>query len=69
MLGGHTHTWLDFDHDYGVQHFLLGGTRYDADNYALLDLDPVAGTLDVVNRSAFGWVTMEADPWPAPMGH
>ncbi len=64
VLGGHTHTWLDFSEDFGVRHFLLGGTRYDADNYALLDLDP-SGTVEVVNWSAFGWVTMEADPWPA----
>lgn len=63
VLGGHTHTWLDFSEDYGVRHFLLGGTRYDADNYVLLDLAP-AGTLDVVNWSSLRWVTMEADPFP-----
>jgi predicted MPP superfamily phosphohydrolase len=65
VLGGHTHTWLDFEMEYGVRHFLLGGTRYDADNYVLLDLD-AGGAVDVVNWSAFGWVTMEASPWPPP---
>jgi predicted MPP superfamily phosphohydrolase len=39
-LAGHAHVWIDFaESAYSFQHFIVGSTRYDADNFWLLELD------------------------------
>jgi 3',5'-cyclic AMP phosphodiesterase CpdA len=39
-LVGHTHRFIDFADAYGFPHVVLPATRYDADNFWLLELDP-----------------------------
>jgi hypothetical protein len=38
-LAGHEHSWLDYLDYYGFPHVMVAATRYDADNYWLLELD------------------------------
>jgi 3',5'-cyclic AMP phosphodiesterase CpdA len=49
---GHTHRWLDmsgFNND--VPHWVLGGTRYDANNFWLVDFDETDGTFQILDQT------------------
>jgi hypothetical protein len=51
FFAGHTHRWLDqssFNND--VPHFTLGGTRYDANNFWLVELDGTAGSFKILDQ-------------------
>jgi predicted phosphodiesterase len=51
FLAGHTHRWLDLTAlNAGVMHQVLAATRYDEDNFWLLELDPSRGTFEVLDR-------------------
>jgi hypothetical protein len=44
FFAGHSHRWLDMTRfNNGVPHRVLGGTRYDADNFWLIELDASGG--------------------------
>jgi 3',5'-cyclic AMP phosphodiesterase CpdA len=39
-LAGHLHRWLDFQDAYPFSHYVIGSTRYDVDNYWVVEMDP-----------------------------
>ncbi len=44
-FSGHTHRWIPLSGYYGFGHTLIGATRYDDDNFTLLELDAGSGTV------------------------
>jgi hypothetical protein len=49
-IAGHTHRWLDmsnFNND--VPHWVLGGTRYDNNNFAVVEFDSTAKTVKLLD--------------------
>src|SRR5262249_30341635 len=49
-FAGHTHRWLDhtaFNND--VPHWVLGGTRYDPNNFTVVEFDKTAGTMRLLD--------------------
>jgi 3',5'-cyclic AMP phosphodiesterase CpdA len=62
-LAGHTHRWIDYSEATPVPHFVIGATRYDEDNFWLLELDPVAETVDILDLDKARWFNWEGDKW------
>ncbi len=62
-FAGHTHRWIPLSGYYGFGHTLIGATRYDDDNFTLLELDARtgevaqldAGKAKVPTTCAFTW--------------
>ncbi len=51
FLAGHTHRWIDMTKfNKGVPHHVLGATRYDADNFWLVEFDGVNGTFRILDQ-------------------
>jgi hypothetical protein len=51
FLAGHTHRWIDLTKfNKGVPHHVLGATRYDADNFWLVEFDGVNGTFRILDQ-------------------
>jgi hypothetical protein len=51
FIAGHTHRWLDmsgFNND--VFHWTIGGTRYDPNNFWLVEFDGTAETFKVLDQ-------------------
>lgn len=70
-LAGHAHRWLDFAVSYPFRHVLLGGTRYDADNFWILELQADGSAWRILDEEKPVWFTTCADTWvyadtPAP---
>lgn len=63
VLAGHTHRWLPLGNTYGPEHMILGATRYDEDNYMVIDVDPAVGGFTFANADAWGNYSLYADPW------
>ena len=60
---GHTHRWIDFTETYGFTHIVMGATRYDDDNFWVLDLDSKTGEFEILDRDKSGWATPCAEDW------
>lgn len=54
-LGGHTHRWVDLSSFFEAPQYVLGPARYDADNFWVLELDPDAGEVTIVDRDKAVW--------------
>jgi hypothetical protein len=61
VLGGHTHTWINFQEKYGVRHFLLAATRYDANNYLVLEFEAGGSAYEILNEASIRWASMFAN--------
>ncbi|HEY2747183.1 MAG TPA: hypothetical protein VGL86_21315, partial [Polyangia bacterium] len=49
-IAGHTHRWLDmssFNND--VPHWVLGGTRYDTNNFSVVEFDSTAKSVKLLD--------------------
>jgi len=62
-LAGHTHIWMDWEQIYGMPHIVLGSTRYDHDNYMIVEIDTVNQNFTILNKDKLGWGTRNAEPW------
>lgn len=70
-LAGHAHLWLDLADQYPFQHFMVSSTRYDADNFWLLELDANgnmkfldAGKSPKLSNCSDGWDYSGGTPKP-----
>src|SRR5262249_49670179 len=73
FFAGPTHRWIDITRfNYGVPHYILGGTRYDSDNFALVEFDSAGGfkilDLDkgISGTSCASTWSYDGDPKPVP---
>jgi 3',5'-cyclic AMP phosphodiesterase CpdA len=69
-LAGHTHRWLDLSGLFGSEHYVVGPSRYDDDNFWILDL--VGGAITITDHDKAIWnntcaATYAYDPAPAPV--
>jgi len=70
-IAGHAHRWLDFDASYPFRQVLLGGTRYDTDNFWILELPKDGSGYTILDEDKAEWFTTCAETWvydgePAP---
>jgi hypothetical protein len=64
FLAGHTHRWLDqTSFNKGVFHWVLGGTRYDANNFWLIEFDSPSGTFKVLDEGKAITDNSCSEPW------
>jgi len=68
-LVGHTHRWLDFSETYPFPHYVVAATRYDDDNFWVVEFSQDAWRIADLDKSQ--WFTTCADTWtyagePAP---
>jgi predicted MPP superfamily phosphohydrolase len=63
-LAGHLHRWVDLDATevHPVRHIILGATRYDTDNFWLVEFD-ASGDFEIVDYDKPKWSTTCADTW------
>lgn len=54
-LGGHTHRWLDFSNLYSHQHYVVGPSRYDSDNFWVLELGGPKADVFIRDREKAIW--------------
>lgn len=62
-LSGHAHRWIDFGTGYGFWNVLVGGTRYDGDNFWILELQPDGSSFEIIDYDKAVWQTTCADSW------
>ena len=65
VVSGHLHKWIDFDHTYGPQHYVMASTRYDPNAYMLLEIDSRNGNWRFLNQSLVAWSTHFSKPYRA----
>lgn len=65
VVSGHLHKWIDNDHTYGPQHYVMAATRYDPNAYMLLEIDPGRGTWRFLNADLVEWATHYSKPYHA----
>jgi len=64
VVAGHVHMYLDFQTDYGPQHWSVGSTRYDGDAFFIIEANSETGEYSIVNRDCFqilGSITVPFD--------
>ncbi len=61
-LAGHTHLWLDFA-SYAVPHHIIGSTRYDADNFMVVEFDPRNRSYRLLDHDKGRRTSTCADTW------
>lgn len=71
-FSGHTHRWIPLSGYYGFGHTLIAATRYDDDNFTLLELDPRTAEVRVLDAEKPKVPTTCASTWsydgtPAPV--
>lgn len=62
-LAGHAHRWLTFNESYAFPHMLLGGTRYDTDNFWIIEFEREGSEYTVLDYDKPDWYTTCADTW------
>lgn len=73
FLVGHTHRWLDQSaFNFGKPHWVVAATRYDADNFWVLELDPRSGSWTILDRDKIEPTSTCSETWsyggaPAPV--
>jgi 3',5'-cyclic AMP phosphodiesterase CpdA len=63
VFGGHIHLWMDFTDSYDPPYIGLASTRYDADSYAVWEVDPASDELRWLNQDCTQWGSRYAEPW------
>jgi len=63
-MAGHLHRWYDLEPSgiTPVRHLILGATRYDTDNFWLVEFSP-DGSFEIVDYEKPQWLTTCADHW------
>lgn len=62
-FSGHTHRWIPLSGYYGFGHTLIGATRYDGDNFTLLELDARTAEVRVLDADKPKVPTTCASTW------
>ncbi len=62
FLAGHTHRWLDFEDHYDFRHIVMAATRYDDDNFWIVDFYE-DGSWEIVDYDKAIARTTCADTW------
>lgn len=62
-LAGHMHVWLDMTGEYPVPHYGVASTRYNGDNYWILEIDPQAGTVAILDFERAAWFSYDPNPF------
>jgi predicted MPP superfamily phosphohydrolase len=62
-LAGHLHLWLDMLTQYSAPVYILGGTRYDDDNFWVIEFDPPHGTFEILDHDKGRHGTTCANTW------
>lgn len=57
VISGHWHRWVDAGTEFGPPHLVIAATRYDADAYLIVAIDPKAGTHRLLNLDLVEWNT------------
>lgn len=68
VISGHWHRWVDAGTEYGPKHLVIASTRYDADAYLILEIDPRAGTHRPLNLNLVEWDTHFSRPYVSISG-
>lgn len=61
-LVGHTHRWLDYGESYRFPHYVLAATRYDADNFWVVEFNE-DGAWRIADMDKSVWFSTCADTW------
>jgi len=63
-MAGHLHRWVDLEPTevHPARHIILGATRYDTDNFWVVDFD-ASGDFEVVDYDKPKWATTCAETW------
>lgn len=62
-LSGHMHHWLHFSDRFDVPHMIIGATRYDQDNFWLIEFDSQQGTYEILDKQKANWARKTAERW------
>ena len=62
-LAGHTHRWIDFVDVYAFPHHLVAATRYDADNFWVIEFDPAQRSYRILDHEKAHRASTCADTW------
>ncbi len=62
-LAGHTHRWIDFVDALPFPHYLIAATRYDTDNFWVVEFDPAARSFRVLDQDKARRLSTCADTW------
>ena len=63
VVSGHKHKWIDYQHTYGPQHYVMAATRYDPNAYMLMEVDTKHGTWKFMNANLVEWETHYSKPY------
>ncbi|MBB5056315.1 putative MPP superfamily phosphohydrolase [Granulicella aggregans] len=63
VVSGHKHKWIDYQHTYGPQHYVMAATRYDPNAYMLMEVDTKHGTWKLMNADLVEWETHYSKPY------
>jgi hypothetical protein len=63
VLSGHTHQWTDLPANFSAPHIVLGATRYDPDNFLLIEFTSHATQYEILDLGKVKWGSQEADTW------
>lgn len=62
-LSGHSHRWIDFGDGFPFRNLLLGGTRYDSDNFWIIELAEDGSSFEIVDFEKPEWYTTCSNTW------
>jgi len=62
-LAGHLHRWLDFGDAYGFQHVIIPSTRYDTDNFWVVEFDPAGHSYRILDGDKSHRASTCSDEW------
>ncbi len=62
-LAGHAHRWIDFTPSYTFPHRLVAATRYDADNFWIVELQKDGSGYTILDEDKAQDVSTCADTW------
>jgi hypothetical protein len=63
VLSGHWHRWFDFGRTYGPPHLVIAATRFDANAYLIVRIDPKTERHQLLNLDLVDWNTHFAAPY------
>jgi Predicted phosphohydrolases len=63
VVTGHVHKWIDFEHKYGPQHYIMAATRYDPNALMLFEVDKKTAKWRWLNADLVEWQTHYAKPY------
>jgi predicted MPP superfamily phosphohydrolase len=62
-FAGHLHLYLDMLTEYAQPVYIMGGTRYDDDNFWVVEFDPPHGTFEILDHDKGRHGTTCANTW------